>query len=181
MAAYATQDDVLGRAGRVGGAFSVAGRRPNLSDVDAYLTAVSAEIDEAFRARGFDPSRIDANAVAALKDLAAYGALARALRALGDRSPEVQQILVEADMVWTSAMGDPKATRAEAIAGSIRNGTHPVVLALEAGIAGGGAVVSAGNFWDDESQYGSRAAALVEFDRLWGTNLAPGFSRGQKL
>jgi hypothetical protein len=86
-------------------------RQPNLADVDAFLVAVSDEIDEAIRARGFDPASLDTNAKAALLDLAAYGALARALRALGDRSPEVLQILVEADAVWSSAMGDTKDRR----------------------------------------------------------------------
>jgi hypothetical protein len=175
VAVYASQDDVLARAGRVGGAFSVPGRQPTLADVDAFLVAVSAEIDEAIRARGFDPASLDSNAKAALLDLAAYGALARALRALGDRSPEVLQILVEADAVWASAMGDTKAP------GSISDGTFPVIAALLAGAAGGGAVSSAGSFWGDETDYGRPDQARAEANELWGTNLAPGFSRGQRL
>lgn len=175
MAAYATTDDVLARAGRVGSAFTVAGRRPNLADVAAFLTAVSVEVDEAIRARGFDPALLDTNAKAALLDLVAYGALSRALRALGDRSPEVLSVLAEADAVWTSAMGDTTT------AGSIRDGTFPVIAALEAGAAGGGPVVSAGSFWTDEPTYGTPAAAQAEWSALRGTNLAPGFSRGQPL
>lgn len=181
MAAYATRDDVLARVGRVAGAFSVAGRRPNLADVDEFLADASAQIDEAIRGRGFDPALLDANALTALRDLAAYGATARALRALGDRSPEVLQVLVEADAVWTSAMGDPKATQADAAAGTIRLGTYPVILALEAGQAGGGPGATAGSFWQSEPDYGRLPQQLVEYNRLFGTNLAPGFSRGQKL
>ncbi len=175
MASYAVNDDVLARAGRVGSAFSVAGKRPNAADITAYLDELSVTVDEAIRSRGFDPAGLDANAKKTLLDLVAYGALARALRGLGDRSPGVLEILVEADAVWSSAMGDQKN------AGSISDGTHPVIVALTAGAAGGGSVVSAGNFWDDEPAYGSYPAAIQEYWRLRGTNLAPGFSRGQKL
>lgn len=173
--AYATRDDVLARAGRIGSAFSVAGRRPNLSDVDAFVAQLSDEVDEAVRARGFDPAGLDANAKTALLDVVAYGALARAARALGDRSPEVLSVLTEADAVWTSAMGDGTT------AGAIAAGTFPAIAALIAGAGGGGAVVSAGSFWEDEPDYGRPAAVQREYNALWGTNLAPAFSKGQRL
>src|SRR3954454_11227994 len=102
---YAVRDDVLARAGRIGGAFSRPGLRPNLTDVDAFLDQLSDEVDEAIRARGFDPAALDANAQKSLLDLVAYGAVARAVRALGDRSPEVLSVLTEADAVWTLGMG----------------------------------------------------------------------------
>lgn len=175
MAIYATRDDVLARAGRIGGAFSIAGRRPNLTDIDAFLDQLSDEVDEAVRARGFDPAGLDANAKKSLLDLVAYGALARAARALGDRSPEVQQVLVEADAVWSSAMGDATS------AGTIAEGTFPLIVALEAGAGGGGQVVSAGSFWGDEPNAGRPEWTLQEYYTLRGTNLAPGVSRGQKL
>jgi hypothetical protein len=175
MASYATRDDVLLRAGRIGPAFSVAGKRPNLTDIDALVSQLSDEVDEAVRARGFDPAALDANAKTALLDVVAYGALARAVRALGDQSPEVQQILVEADAVWSSAMGDGTT------AGTIAGGTFPAIAALLAGAAGGGTVVSAGSFWEDEPDYGRPAAVQREYNTLWGTNLAPGVSKGQRL
>lgn len=85
------------------------------------------------------------------------------------------QILVEADAVWGSAMGDQKSP------GSVFDGTHPLFAALEAGAVGGGAVVSAGSFWESESNYGRPESVLQEYWALRGTNLAPGTSKGQKL
>lgn len=178
MTAYATRDDVLARAGRVGGAFSVAGKRPNLTDLDAFTVDASAQVDEAVRARGFDPAGLDANAQAGLKDLVAYGALARALRALGDRTPEVQELLVEADAVWSYAMGD------QTDAGSIAEGTYPVIAALEAG-AGGTVVLSAGSLWDDDETClePEDFVPLRPLAGVWGRwgRRGPAFRRGQKL
>jgi hypothetical protein len=52
--AYANTDDVLLRAGRVAGMFTVAGRRPNLADVEKLIDDVSSEIDVEIRTRGYD-------------------------------------------------------------------------------------------------------------------------------
>lgn len=175
MAAYAVLDDVLARVGRLGRAFSIAGQRPNQADITNFLDELSTEVDEAIRSRGFDPAGIDANAKKSLLDLVAYGAAARALRALGDRSPEVLQVLVEADAVWGAAMGDGTS------AGSIFDGTHPLFTALDAGAAGGGAVVSASSFWESESNYGRYESAIAEYWALRGTNIGPSTSKGQKL
>lgn len=169
MAVYATRDDVLARAGRIGTAFSIAGKRPNLADIDAFLDELSVEVDEAIRARGFDPTALDANAKKSLLDLVAYGAVARAVRALGDRSPEVLSVLTEADAVWTLGIAQ------------VTDGTFGVLAALEAGQAGGGAVVTAGSFWGDEENYGRPESLQQEYIRLRGTNLAPGMSKGQHL
>lgn len=176
---YAVRDDVIARVGRVAGYFTVAGNRPNLADIDAFLDELSTDVDEAIRGMGFDPAAIDTNAQKALLDLVAWGAAARAVRGMGDRSPEVLQILVEADVVWTAAMGDPSSRQADAIQGSIRRGDHPVIRALQAGQAGGGEVISAGVFWEEEPNYGRPEALLQEWYALYGTNLAPGFSKGQ--
>lgn len=175
MAAYALLDDVVARVGRVSAYFAVAGNRPNNADITAWLDQLSTEVDEAIRSRGFDPAGIDANGKKALLDLVAYGAAANALRGMGDRSPEVQSILIKADAVWESAMGN------QTDAGSIFEGTHPLFAALKAGAAGGGAVVSADSFWASESNYGRPESVIQEYWALRGTNLAPGVSKGQKL
>jgi len=167
--AYAGLDDVVARMGRVSGYFAVAGNRPNNADITTFLDELSTEVDEAIRARGFDPAAIDANGKKALLDLVAYGAAARALRGMGDRSPEVLSVLVEADSVWTAGRG------------AITDGTFSLLTALEAGAAGGGPVVSAGQFWDDEPTYGNPDSLRNEFYKLRFTNLGVGFQRGQKL
>jgi len=175
MASYAALDDVLARVGRVAAYFAVAGNRPNNADITTFLDELSTEVDEAIRSLGFDPAGIDANGQKGLLDLVAYGAAARALRGMGDRSPEVLQILVEADAVWSSAMGDQKSK------GSIFDGSHPLFMALQAGAAGGGQVVSADSFWNSESNYGRPETLQQEWVRLRGTNLAPGTAKGQHL
>ena len=169
MAAYAELDDVLGRCGRVAGAFSIAGARPNAADIGAFLTECSDQVSEAIRAYGFDPDLLTAEAVSSLLDLVAYGAASRALHGLGDRSPEVAAIMVEADAVW--ALG---------LAG-LADGSSSVIKGLEAGASGGGPVVSAGAFWSDEPTYGNYDSVRAEWWKLHGTNLGVGFSRGQKL
>lgn len=94
---------------------------------------------------------------------------------MADRSPEVLSILVKADAVWESAMGN------QTDAGSISEGTHPLFAALLAGEVGGGAVVSASSFWESEPDYGTPDSARREYLALRGTNLAPGVSKGQHL
>jgi len=178
--AYATNDDVLARAGRIGGAFQVAGKRPNLADIDGFIDDLTADVDDAIKGHGFDPTQLDAPSQKALLDLVAYGALARALRGLGDASPQVKQAQVEADLVWTAAMGDPASRQADAIMGAMRRGDHPVIRALQSGQAGG-VPIEAGTFWEDEPDYGRPYQLLEEYWALRGTNLAPGFSRGQKF
>jgi predicted nucleic acid-binding Zn-ribbon protein len=169
VAAYAALDDVLARCGRVGGAFSVADARPDSADIEAFLVECGNQVDEAIRAHGFDPESLTAEASSSLLDLVAYGAASRALHALGDRSPEVAAIMVEADAVWALGLA------------SLADGTNPVIAALEAGAAGGGQVVSAGSFWNDEPTYGDYNSRLAEYYRLRNTNLGVGVSKGQKL
>jgi hypothetical protein len=171
---YAVNDDVLLRAGRVAGIFSVAGKRPNISDIDKLLADVSNEIDAEFRARGYDPALFDQSVKDALKDLAAYGALYRAVSA-ADPSGSVQNLRNVADTareVWESAMGTPSAE------GSIAKGTFSVVRQLEAGRGGGGPGTSAGSFFDEEPLY------PTDSDFVEGRQQplqAPEFARGQKL
>lgn len=176
--AYATNDDVLARAGRIGAAFQVDGKRPSLDDIDGFLDDLTADVDDAIKGHGFDPSQLDAQSQKVLLDLVAYGALARAVRGLNDASPQVKQVQVEADAVWTSAMGDPASRQPDAIMGSMRRGDHPVIRALQSGEAGG-VPIEAGSFWEDEPDYGRPYERLNEYWQLRGTNLAPGFSRGQ--
>lgn len=83
-------------------------------------------------------------------------------------------MLVEADAVWSSAMGD------QTDAGSIAEGTFPLIAALQAGAAGG-TVTSASSLWSSEPDYGSPDSVQREYLALRGTNLAPGFAKGQHL
>lgn len=170
---YATTDDVLARAGRVGGTFSVAGRRPNLEDVAQLLDDVAAEINVEIRARGFDPAGLDANTAAALRDINAYGALARALAGVdpSDRPDNLDALIKRAEKVWSS---DPSSDRrGDALA--------QVLAVLSAGAGGAAVTVSAGSLWTDEPDYGSVAQQRSEGLELADTNLGPGFRRGMSF
>lgn len=176
MAAYATQADVLARAGRVGGGFSVAGKRPSLADIDLFLADTAALIDQSVRALGFEPATLSAPELAAFKDLNAYGALQRALAGLdpADRPDSATALLDEARAVWEGAMGDPAGKNE----GTIAAGTFPAIRALLAGQAGGGPAVTAGAFWLDEPAYptdGDWADARMR------PLQAPIIARGQKM
>src|SRR2546425_643783 len=105
LMAYANTDDVLARAGRVQGIFTVAGKRPNLADLDKFLDDTTAEIDAAVRARGFDPASFETATSEAFRDLNAYGALARGLSAIPNAPAD---LLAEARSVWEAAMGTPQ-------------------------------------------------------------------------
>lgn len=164
--AYAAFPDVEARAGRFAGVFTIAGKHPDQSDIEAYLDELSAQVDAAIEARGYDPALIDQRAQDALRDLVAYGALARGLRGVsGDR--ELDQLRDYAQKVWGQAMGDPASNTTAGQQGSIAAGSHPVIVNLEAG-AGGVAGTSAGSYWDD------RPAPTEDVE------LAPTFTRAQK-
>lgn len=141
MAPYANQDDVLARAGRIGGAFSVAGRRPSLADIDEFLLDVTAEINVEIRRHGFDPAALDAEVVTALRDIAAYGALAKALAGVdpSSRPDNLENLVKKAEGVWSS---DASSSRRSAQIQSI-------IGIIEAGVGGGGTGPSAGSLWDD--------------------------------
>jgi hypothetical protein len=167
---YATTDDVLARAGRVGGTFTVAGRRPNLEDVAQLVDDVAAEIDVEIRARGFDPAALDDATAAALRDINAYGALARALAGVdpSDRPDNLDALIKRAEKVWSSDPGSDK--RGDALA--------QVLAVLAAGAGGEAVAVSAGSLWDDEPDYGTPLQQRQETLELGYTNLGPGFRRG---
>jgi hypothetical protein len=170
---YATTDDVLARAGRVQGVFTVAGKRPNLADLEKFLDDTASDINAAVLARGFDPALFDESTSEAFRDLNAYGALARGLAAI--QNPP-RDLLAEARSVWEAAMGtatDP--------GGTIAAGTFPAIAMLEAGAGGGGTGPSAGALWTDEETYGSVSSVISEANQLRDTNLAPEFSREMKL
>lgn len=165
---YATPDDVLLRAGRVGGAFTVAGRRPNLADLDTLLANVSAEIDVEIRQRGYDPAALDQTTTDALTDVAAYGALARALPAIdpSSRPDNVDKLIEIAEGVWSSTPGKRG------------NQLASILLLLEAGRGGGGPGTSAGSFWDEEPDYPTQSDLLTA--RLNPLE-APEFAKRQTL
>lgn len=161
--AFATFTDVEARAGRYAPLFQVAGKQPDQDTVNALLVDVSAELTGALVARGFD-APYDSAATAALVDVAAYGALARALASVpaGDRS--LDELKAYATQVWAAGLA------------AVAAGVHPAVAVLEG--AGGGA--SAGSFWGDEPEYG-QAGVVVPSAEDVGEPLAPGFWKGQTL
>jgi hypothetical protein len=167
VASYATFDDVNTRLGRFVGLFSVTGKHPDQTDIEALLDDAAADIDSAISARGFDPATISDEAKAGLVDLNAYGALARALPS-ANLGPQGAALLAVAQSVWDLAMGAK---------GSIAAGTFPVIALLEA--EGGGP--AAGDLWSDDPSYGSQAGLESENLQLRDTNLAPAFRRRQSL
>lgn len=172
---YALFEDVQTRAGRFAATFSVAGARPNQADIDLLLVDVSAQIDSAIRARGHNPAGMAATARDALKDTAAYGALARALTGVPDSSDELKKLAQFALRVWGQAMGDPSSNTTAGQRGSIAAGTHPAVLELE---AQGGS--TAGAFWGDEPAFGTESQVEAERQQLTA-ELAPGWAKSQTL
>lgn len=166
--AYAVRDDVLARAGRYGGVFSVPGKRPNEADLDVFLDEVASLIDTEIRRRGYDPALLTADSLAVLTDVNAWAVVIRALpQALpGD---EDAQELIDRGIEIVKAAGFP----------SLADGGVDVfglLEALDAGAAGGGPGSSAGSFWDD----------VVEPEETWdedeiGEAAQPLWRRGQSL
>lgn len=178
MPAYAELADVHARAGRFAGALT-AGGHPNEADVEQLLVDLSALVDVAVRSRGYDPDTLDTGVKGALRDVVAYGALARAYATIPDSSEELEKLVTYASRVWGAAMGDPSSNTAAGQKGSIASGTHPAIAALEAGEAGGGGQ-SAGSFWEDEPQFGTPAQVQAEL-RSTPAELAPTFAKSQPL
>ena len=143
MAVYATQDDVLARAGRFAGLFSVAGKRPNLADIDALLLTISAQVDGEIRTAGYDPASLTDDLIESLRDAVAWAAL---IRALPEASPGDDAInaTIERGKAIVSSSGFP--TLAEGSTNLLT--AIGAVAELEAGQGGGGPGTSAGSFWD---------------------------------
>lgn len=177
MPGYADFSDVQARSGRFATLFDVAGQHPNQADVEVLLGDVSAEIDIAITARGYNPAGLDVTVKRALRDVAAYGALARALR--GVQGEELDDLREYAQAIWGSAMGDPTSNTAAGQRGSISAGTFPAIAALEAGEGGEGGQ-SAGSFWDDEPAFGTPAQVAAELAAT-PAELAPTWAKSQPL
>jgi hypothetical protein len=158
--AYAAVSDVIARAGRFAGAFQISGKHPDTNDIAGFLVDLSNEVDSAIRSRGFDPAALTQPIGDALRDLVAYGALARAYAAL---SLPPQPAYDEAKSIWDDGLA------------GIVAGTFTAIAELEAGAGG----VSAGSLWDDEPAYGMNVPPSVRL----GLNpyLAPLFEKHQTL
>lgn len=143
MAVYATQDDVLARAGRFQALFSQAGKRPNLADLDELLVTVSAAIDVEIRTHGYDPASISADVVEALKDVAAWAVLVRALPEASPGDDAIQDTVERGEAILNASGFAMLATGQNVIA------ALGVIADLEAGGGGGGGGTSAGSFWED--------------------------------
>ena len=175
--ALASFSDVETRAGRYAGVLSIVGKHPDQADVEALLTDLESEVNAAIESHGVDPAALDAGAKAALKDLIAYGALGRALESVPGR--ELAELRAYARGVWVAAMGDPTASSRDAVLGSIRVGSYPVIADIEAGQAGVGAS-SAGDFWSENADFGSAQQVQSELASLQ-PSLAPTFAKSQSL
>lgn len=158
MAVYATFADVETRAGRFAPLFTVAGKQPDEASVTGLLADVSGELAAAITSRGHDAAALSVSQLAALVDLTAYGALARALAAVpGD---EVQELREYASSVWLAGLA------------SVLDGSHVLIEVLES--TGGS---SAGSFWDDEPEYDPRSVTELDVP----VSVAPAFAKGQTL
>ena len=166
--AYASFADVTARAGRLAVAFTVAGTVVGQTEIELFLAGCAAEIDAEIAASGFDSSALSDAAAAALIDLNAYGALARALVALvpGSRGSNAADLLAYAQKVWDDGMAH------------IRDGTYPAIAMIAAGAAGAG-VPGAGSLWSDEPNYGSRTGLSAEELQLLDTDLQINFRRNE--
>lgn len=165
--AYAVFGDVESRAGRFAGLFSVAGKKPDQTQVEAMLDDIADELDAAIEARGFDPASMDARSQGALKDLNAYGALARALPA-ANPGAQADGLVAHAAKVWDSGVK------------AILDGKHAVIRNLESGKSGAGKGSGGGDFWSENPSYGSDAQIESDAEALT-TSLAPAFERHQTL
>lgn len=161
--AYADFADVQARAGRFAPIFEVSGKRPDQADVEQLIVDCAAEIDAAITAAGFSPSSLDSAGKAALRDVNAYGALARGLIA-ADPGAEADDLLARALQVWDAGML------------ALKDGSFSSLAVL---ISTGGP--GAGDFWTEEPSYGTPAQLEGEAAALAETNLAPAFSKNQRL
>jgi hypothetical protein len=163
VAGYAAFANVAARAGRYAPLFDVAGKQPDETTIEGLLIDVDAELDAAIGARGLTVPVTDAVAKAALLDVAAYGALARALAGVpGD--DDLTALRDYAQTVWLASLT------------AISKGAFPAIAVLE--LAGGGA--TAGDFWTENPDFGSDAQIRSEAATT-NASLAPAFAKGQTL
>lgn len=185
---YAVQDDVLARAGRFAGVFEVAGRRPNLADIDAMLATAAAAIDVEIKAHGYDPAVLSDEIVEMLRDVNAWAVLVRALPEASPGDNAISDTVARGVSILT-ASGFPSL--AEGGSGNVFTAVG-AIEALEAGTGGGGPGTSAGSFWDElpEDWMTGRLTrrgdvqlqnGMPPQDLLEGMDASPQFRRGQSL
>lgn len=163
---YASSDDVLARAGRFAGLFSVSGKRPDTSDLDAFLDTTAASIDAEIRRRGYDPASLSAELEEALLDVNAWAALIRALPAASPGDDAIQPTIDRGVAILKASGFEDLASGGSDVFG--------ILGALEAGQGGGGSGTSAGSTWDlfgDSAELSSEDADVLE----------PVWRRGQSL
>lgn len=133
--AYASFSDVVARAGRFAGGLTVAGKHPDQADVEKMLADVAGEIDAAIIAAGFALTGLNDTVKAALVDLNAAGALARALPATNP-GPAAADVIADAAKTFQDGIL------------AIINRSLPAIAALEGGL-GGELGPGGGSFFDD--------------------------------
>ena len=163
---YASYDDVSARAGRFAAIFEVSASHPNQADVEQLLADCCGLIDSGLRARGYTPSSLDAGVSAAFRDVAAYGALGRALAGVPDPPDDLAKLREFAQGQWAAVMG---------VGGALAAGTFAPVAELDAGTTG----PSAGDFWGDNPGYGTIDVAAEALSDTLET--FPAFLKGQSL
>lgn len=186
MAVFASQEDVLARAGRFAGLFNVPGRRPNLEDLDEMLVTVSAAISTEIEAHGYDPATLTADLLEGLRDVAAWATLVRSLPQASPGDNAIDDLIAQGDAILKASGFASLGTGLNVLA------TIGAIEALEAGRGGGGPGTSAGSFWDslpEEWMTGrlfrrgdvTLLNGQVPDDLLEGMDAAPTFRRGQSL
>ena len=164
MASYAQTADVVARAGRFGKAWSDSST-PGYDDIEIFLRTRAAEIDASLAGRGI-AAPVSGIPASALRSLNAAGALVLLLgaSALGSAADAVETLYDRVQKEWDEGLE------------SLRDGTHPAVLAVSATDSDSGEG-TADDFWSDEPDYG-----LAEWvDPITNPYLAPEFSRGEIL
>lgn len=162
--AYATFADVQARAGRYAGFFTAAGKHPDQGDIEGIIADLAAEVDASILARGFDPTLISEAGQESLRDLVAYGALARGLTAAGTAG-QAADLLAVARGIWDQG------------AAGLLDGRSAILLELEGG-RGGQKPPGAGSFWGDEATYPTDGDfALAGLNPLQ----APMWAKGQRI
>jgi hypothetical protein len=160
--AYALVADVKARAGRLASAWS-RDTSPGDADLERFLNDEAASLNAAILGRGLTLPEAETDAALSLRGVNADGALLLALSGTfpaGEGPAAAQELIRIVQERLTLAWE------------SIRAGTHPAIVIIEAADVG---APSASNFWDEEPDYGQ--VGIEELEEL-NPRLQPEAERG---